>query len=528
MQRDDCDRYAAGENLTSALDHAPPMPEPAPVRDPSTESEPDREKSRPLEIIWQIAKSATLRRGTDGTAHAIVDASTPGAGRGHREAWPVESRGFRRWLTRAYLAVANATPPPDSLTRVIQTIEASATESTEVYRRVAPDGDGGVWLDLGDAEWRAVHVTPAGWSVERDCSVLFRRAATALPLPVPEQGGSLHDLRGVLPPLASDDAWTLLVAWLVGALSPTGPYAIATLTGPPGAGKSTAARMLRMLVDPATPELRREPREDRDVAAAARNCHVLAWDNLSGIRPWLADALCCLSTGTGWAARTLFTDADETVITGAHPIILSSIEVPTARSDVLDRAAVAVALARIDAHIPESDVWARYNDARPRVMGALLDRLSGALRELPTVRRDPPRHRLADFAALAVAAERGAGDPPRILAALADVREAGVVEAIDGAAIGPPMQRFIERRRADGARGELWTGTSAELLAALTAELPDPTNAPRRWPKSPRAMSGALDRLSPALREVLRVKVDRSQRAAGTGRRLLRLLDPDG
>ncbi len=528
MRRDDCDRHAAGENLVSSLDSAPPMPEPTRGRDSSAGSEPDREASKPLAIIWQIGRSATLRRGTDGTAYAIVDASTHGSGRGHREVWPVESRGFRRWLTRAYLAIASAPPPSESLTRVIQTIEASAIESTEVYRRVAPDGDGGVWLDLGDDEWRAVHVTPTGWSIERDCPVLFRRAATALPLPVPEHGGSIDELRGVLPPLASEDAWALLVAWLVGALSPTGPYAIATLTGPPGAGKSTAARMLRMLVDPATPELRREPHDARDVGAAARSCHVLAWDNLSGIRPWLADALCCLSTGTGWAARTLFTNADETVITGAHPIVLSSIEVPTARSDVLDRAAVAVALARIDAHIPESDVWARYNDARQRILGALLDRLCGALRELPIVRRDPPRHRLADFAALAVAAERGAGDPPRILAALADVRDAGVVEAIDGAAIGPPLQRFIERLRVDGARGELWTGTSAELLAALAAELPDPVKAPRQWPKSPRALSGALARLSPALREVLRVTVDRPQRAAGSGRRLLRLLDADG
>ena len=135
---------------------------------------------------------------------------------------------------------------------------------------------------------------------------------------------------------------------------------------------------------------------------------------------------------------------------------------------------------------------------------------------------------LSADAALAVAAERGAGDPPRILAALADVRDAGVVEAIDGAAIGPPLQRFIERLRVDGARGELWTGTSAELLAALAAELPDPVKAPRQWPKSPRALSGALARLSPALREVLRVTVDRPQRAAGSGRRLLRLLDADG
>ena len=123
-----------------------------------------------------------------------------------------------------------------------------------------------------------------------------------LPLPTPESGGSLRELRTFLN--VEDSTWPLVVAWLVAALRPRGPYPVLALFGEQGSAKSTTGRLLRDLVDPNSAPLRAEPRDGRDLMIGANNSWCLAYDNLSHIPPWLSDALCRLSTGGGFLAVT--------------------------------------------------------------------------------------------------------------------------------------------------------------------------------------------------------------------------------
>jgi ABC-type phosphonate transport system ATPase subunit len=92
------------------------------------------------------------------------------------------------------------------------------------------------------------------------------------------------------------------------ALRPLGPYPVLDVIGETGTAKSTLVAVLRTLVDPQEPALRRPPREERDLFIAASTNHVLAYDNLSVMPDWLSDALCRISTGGGYAARMLYTD----------------------------------------------------------------------------------------------------------------------------------------------------------------------------------------------------------------------------
>ena len=61
------------------------------------------------------------------------------------------------------------------------------------------------------------------------------------------------------------------------------------------------------LVEDATAPVRALAREERELMIAANNGYLLAFDNLSGLLPWLSDALCRLASGGSFAVRQLYT-----------------------------------------------------------------------------------------------------------------------------------------------------------------------------------------------------------------------------
>src|SRR5262249_45998132 len=130
---------------------------------------------------------------------------------------------------------------------------------------------------------------------------------------------------------------------------------------------------------------------------------------LSHVAPWLSDALCRLSTGGGFATRELYTDMDEIIFDSQRPVMLTSIEEVATRSDLLDRCLV-VWLPTIpaDRRRAEADLMAAYEKVRPQILGALLDAVSAALRNLATVKLEG-LPRMADFALWASAAESAFG-----------------------------------------------------------------------------------------------------------------------
>jgi hypothetical protein len=130
----------------------------------------------------------------------------------------------------------------------------------------------------------------------------------------------------------------LIVAWLLAALRHGGPYPLLAVFGEQGSSKTVLSKILRALVDPNTAPVRCAPREERDLFIAASNGHLLAFDNLSDVPPWISDALCRLASGGSFAVRQLYTDRDEILFQAARPIILNGIEDVITRPDLADRA----------------------------------------------------------------------------------------------------------------------------------------------------------------------------------------------
>src|SRR5262249_31989199 len=170
------------------------------------------------------------------------------------------------------------------------------------------------------------------------------------------------------------------------------------INGEQGSAKSTLCRMLRALLDPNQSPIRRPPKEDRDLMIAACNGWVIAFDNLSGLPPALSDALCSLATGGGFSTRELYTDDEEKLFDAMRPIMLNGIEDVATRPDLLDRSLL-LTLPAIpdDRRLDEETLWRRFGEVRPRVLGALLDAVSAAIRNGPRVCLDR-KPRMADFA----------------------------------------------------------------------------------------------------------------------------------
>ena len=135
------------------------------------------------------------------------------------------------------------------------------------------------------------------------------------------------------------------------------------------------------------------------------NSFVLAYDNLSDIPSHMSDALCRQATGSGFATRTLYSDDEETIIDTKRPIMLNGIENVVRRHDLADRSIIInLAVIPDEKRIPEADFWGDFEDDAPKILGAILDGVSCALRNHKTVKLpEPPR--LADFAVWVTAAE---------------------------------------------------------------------------------------------------------------------------
>jgi hypothetical protein len=433
---------------------------------------------------------------------------------GHQETWPIRSRGFGSWLGQMFFDQKQKAATREALKSAVATLEGFGLFKgieQEVFVRVAGDRNH-VWVDLCDAQWQQVEIGAAGWRIVQssESPMRFRRAKAMLPLPVPERGGSLNDLRRFVN-VGSEEDFCLLSAFCICALRPVGPYIALILHGEQGSAKSTTTRVLRSLIDPNSASVRSEPREPRDLMIAANNGWMVAFDNISRLDPWLSDSLCRLSTGGGFSTRTLYSDAEETIFQAQRPLILNGIEELATRGDLLDRCIV-LDLPKIEdaARMDEQTFNREFEAIRGKLFGALLDAVSAAIRNHDSVVLDE-MPRMADCARWVTAAEPLLGwETGRFLCAYRINRRRANELALE-TPLGEAI-RNIELPR---------TGTATELLKMLSTVVDEGVRKQRGWPMSGRALSNALRRHSPNFGQV-GVLVE-FMREPGSGRRLISL-----
>lgn len=417
--------------------------------------------------------------------------------RSHYENWPIRSREFRRWIAAQYYQDCGGPLGGQAMEDALRVLDARAVNEGCQHQVFIRSGEtlGTIWIDLCDREWQAVKITQAGWEVVSRPDCKFRRTQAMKPLPMPEKGAFIEELSNFVR-VSREEDMILIVAWLVAALRPHGPYPILLLNGEHGSAKSTTCRILRKLVDPARAALRSVPKDEQNVAVEAANAWVIAIDNMSGVPGWLSDALCKVATGSGLTTRRLHTDREQEVFDAARPIILNGINDLAERGDLASRG--------IPLYLPsipeaerraEEDLWADFEAAWPNILGCLFDGVSRAMQRKGQIRLDR-LPRMADFARWAEAAAPALGWEPGQFLAAYDRNQKGAMDSkFENDAVAVAIRDKLLSDFPDG-----FCGTPTALFTALMLHAPEARDQRRGWPASAATLGKHLRRIAPMLR----------------------------
>lgn len=439
------------------------------------------------------AKSLTARLVAIGQAegivlfhdsHKVAYASVPsGAG---RTVYRLSSTGFRLYLRHRLHEELGKPVSHGPLSEAISTLEALAVfegKEQAVNLRVAGDARN-VEVDLGSANGRCVRITKEGWTVVDRPNFHFLRSSGFLALPEPVHGGDIRELQRLLS--LEEKNFRLLVAFLVNALRPGGPYQPLLIEGQQGSGKSVVAHIAKMLIDPNNAMRMRMPDTVRDLMVQAKEFRLLNFDNASHITNEMSDALCTLSTGGGIGVRALYTDGDLNVLSYSRPIVMNGISGYASRPDLLERAIPLRLPVMPDSGRELEDVlMERFKEAQPRILGALYDGVAAALKNRDTIEA-PKGLRMADAALWIAAAEPVFGfEPGSLVAAVKEAQDEVFIERVNDDAVVIKLRNLTSLKPLDDYVGGLFERITA--------------SGDRNLPKTPSALSKHLVRLAPAM-----------------------------
>lgn len=438
--------------------------------------------------LVELAEEAELFHTPDRECYASIPVNQ------HTECWELNSQAFEDWLNRKFYVSERDIPTSKAFGDAVRMLRGKARydgTQYEVHTRLA-EHNGEIFLDLCDDEWRVIRISKASWSIVKDCPVRFRRTSGMRSLPLPIEHGDVGLLKNFVN--VTDEDWPLLMSWFIASFRPGKPFPILLLHGEQGSAKSTTSRMLRSLIDPNGAMIRPVPVSGRDLMIAARNSWVIALDNISFVPDWLSDNLCRLSTGGGFATRELYTNSDEMIFEAMRPILVNGIEEVATRSDLLDRTlSLNLPIITEKNRRDERTVWSDFEKNRASILGGLCTAVSGALKNVDNINLSP-LPRMADFAIWATAAETELGfTAGTFMKAYNRNRDQMNDLAIESSPIAAAIINLINKVGS-------WKGTATGLLRKLESEVDEQTRRQQNWPKSAKALGGAIRRIATNLR----------------------------
>lgn len=298
--------------------------------------------------------------------------------------YPVKSSKLKVYLMRLYRKMTGLILSKfhvEEAAFALFTIALSEGESKDVAIRIGGDRKK-VVIDLGRADGQLVEIDHSGYRLTFDSDVRLIRTTQLAEMPLPVPGEAAHagfDAFARLLNLEGSDK-VLILGYMVGALSTSGPYACLLVEGQQNSGKSALCEAIKDIVDPGNGLSNRVQNDERDLLISASRRHLSMFDNQSFIRDDMSDTLCCLATGIGKDFRELYSDDGVVNFTMAKPFILCGITSFVRAPDLMSRTIpIQLRPIPIEKRMDPEDLKRALKEIRPMVMHDLFTALSQAI-----------------------------------------------------------------------------------------------------------------------------------------------------
>jgi len=269
-------------------------------------------------------------------------------------------------------------PTDEDLKKAIRQLQAYARRADKrdpKFRVVEFERE--VWIDLGTPDWRAIVVNGDDWRFEERMRAPLVRGPGTGSLPIPVRGGDIQELQQFVN-LQEDGDFALLCGSLAAMLNPFGKYLTYLLCGPPGSAKTTTTKEMRALTDP--------DEADTCFMSTVRDLmhsksHIKAVENVSELTKEWSNALCAINTGMSYSERKYWTQGKQFIAKLQCPIIINGIPTDIVDQPDLQDRVVTFVFDYLGDKVRSDDMfWRKFNAAKGRIFGALLDGLVGAMK----------------------------------------------------------------------------------------------------------------------------------------------------
>jgi len=437
-------------------------------------------------LLIEIGSQGRLIHDTTGDAYVEIEFNDA------KSTIKIRSKEFAEYLGSEFYKLTGKGASEKVISDAKNTLEAMAKYDGEcAVCAVRAHKSNNIYIDLGSDNHKVIEITPKGRSITNTSSIKFIRKRGMMSLPLPIPNGDVMLLQKHLN--IKEDDFALVIGFLLCALGGLKPYPILIFQGEQGTGKSTNTRVIRELCDPSSVPLRTPPKDIRDLLVSAGNTHLVALDNLSGLKHEISDALCRLSTGGGIDVRALYTDDEQHLLDIQKPVMINGIDDIACRPDLTERSLILnLPIISNTNRKTEKEIWKEFQHDKQCIFSGLLDGLVSGLKDFDNVHLDE-KPRLADAAQWITACEIALGMKGGFVKAHKRNQLRAIADGIEASPVGSAICKLME----DKLR---WSGVPTELESKLCRLTDYSITNSQLWPQSLKGLRNIIKRLTPSLR----------------------------
>jgi len=251
----------------------------------------------------------------------------------------------------------------------------------------------------------------------------------------------------------------LIQIWCIAGVIPGFPHPFSAFHGPQGSAKSTTVGVFKNLLDPSQIKLSSPPDNFREFVQLGSHHWFLPIDNMSKLPEWLSDALCRACTGEGFSKRELYSDDEDVVCSFQNIGGLNGVNLVVEKPDLLERCVI-FGLEKLETVENLANFNRRFEEAKPYILGAIFDAVSGALRIIDNIPLEN-KFRMSDFARWGCAIAEAIGfTQTDFINAYRNNIKVQHQEAVDASPVAQAIEILMKEK-------DVWSNTPTELFNVI-------------------------------------------------------------